>query len=49
MHELAEAIYLWLLTKWAQWTRYDLKGDLQMQERAAWQDLVDAWHGILNH
>jgi hypothetical protein len=26
------------------WTHYDLKGDLQMQERAARQDMKDAWH-----
>lgn len=37
-----KALWYWLLAKWAQWTRHDLKGDLQMSERAAWQDLKDA-------
>ena len=43
---MKQALKYWLKAKWSQWTRYDLKGDLQMNERAAWNDLVDAWREV---
>ena len=39
---MTRALRYWLIAKWRQWTRHDLKGDLQMDERAAWRDLVEA-------
>ena len=41
---MRSCLWYWILAKWAQLTHYDLKGDLQMQERAAKQDLEDAWY-----
>jgi len=40
---MKNAIKRWIRAKWATFTRYDLKGDLQMELRAARQDLKDAW------
>lgn len=37
------AIVRLMRAKWAQFTRYDLKGDLQVETRAAWQDIRDAF------
>lgn len=33
-----------IAVKWRQLTRCDLKGDLQMDLRAARQDVMDAWY-----
>jgi hypothetical protein len=40
---MSEKLKYWLIAKWRQWTHHDLKGDLQMDERAAWQDVLDEW------
>jgi hypothetical protein len=45
-HKMKNAIRRWLRAKWAQLTHYDLKGDLQMELRAARQDLKDAWMAL---
>jgi len=43
MSELAKALKYFLIAKWRELTHYDLKGDLQMDSRAARQDLQEAW------
>ena len=38
-----KALKCLLIAKWRCLTRYDLKGELQMAWRSAWQDFKEAW------